>query len=99
MYQGEQTLLETRPTRLISFKYYVLFVLAEALALILFADLVPQIQNAGGRISILGWSLRPVLFFPPSPPSSPQSPSERRRTTSSRTTRSSGAMGSSTSGR
>jgi len=61
MYQGEQTLLETRPTRLISFKYYVLFVLAEALALILFADLVPQIQNAVGTISILGWSLSTIL--------------------------------------
>ncbi|OGS45898.1 MAG: hypothetical protein A3K66_01250 [Euryarchaeota archaeon RBG_16_67_27] len=61
MYQGEQTLLETRPTRLISFKYYVLFVLAEALALILFADLVPQIQNAVGTISILGWSLGTIL--------------------------------------
>ena len=61
MYQGEQTLLETRPTQLISFKYYVLFVLAEALALILFADLVPQIQNAVGTISILGWSLGTIL--------------------------------------
>lgn len=44
-YEGEQTLLETRPTRLISFKFYVLTAIAWVLAIIFFGGLVDRIPN------------------------------------------------------
>ena len=57
MYQGEQTLLETRPTRLISFKYYVATFFAWILAIIFFGGFIDRIPV----ITILGWSSNTIL--------------------------------------
>jgi len=57
MHSGEQTLLVTRPTRLISLRYYVLFVIAEALAVVFFAHLIPQIP----AVTVLGWSSNTIV--------------------------------------
>lgn len=59
MYQGEQTLLETRPTRLISFKFYVATFLSWILAVVFlggFIDRIPAIT-----IPFLGWSSNLLL--------------------------------------
>ena len=61
MYQGEKTLLETRPTRLISFKYYVVFVLAEVVALLFFASLIPPVRDALAGREIFGWSYSTII--------------------------------------
>ena len=46
MYQGEQTLLTTRPTRLISFGYYVLTFLFALGAIASLAGIVPYVPDA-----------------------------------------------------
>src|SRR4030065_1826392 len=59
MYEGEQTLLETRPTRLISFKFYVATFLSWILAVVFlggFIDRIPAIT-----IPFLGWSSNLLL--------------------------------------
>jgi len=64
MYQGEQTLLETRPTRLISFKYYVLMVLSWALSIVFLGGFIEQIPVIP-TTPILGWSSNTIIaiFF------------------------------------
>ncbi len=56
MHSGEQTLLVTRPTRLISFRYYVLFVLFEVLAVVIFAHLIQGIPSR----DVFGWSTNTI---------------------------------------
>lgn len=64
MNQGEQTLLVTRPTRLLSLGYYVLMAFVWAIAGAFLLDLVPFVR--GITIPVLGWSLErfaAVVFF------------------------------------
>jgi uncharacterized membrane protein YdbT with pleckstrin-like domain len=65
MNQGEQTLLVTRPTRLLSLGYYVLMVFLWAIAGAFLLDFVPFVPEAI-TIPVLGWSLETfaaVVFF------------------------------------
>ena len=65
MNQGEQTLLVTRPTRLLSLGYYVLMVFVWAIAGAFLLDFVPFVPE-GITIPVLGWSLETfaaVVFF------------------------------------
>ena len=65
MNQGEQTLLVTRPTRLLSLGYYVLMAFVWAIAGAFLLDLVPFVPE-GITIPVLGWSLETfaaVVFF------------------------------------
>ena len=55
MYEGEQTLLVTRPTRLLSFGFYVLFVILLGAAVAFILDLVPVPE--GIIVPFLGWTL------------------------------------------
>lgn len=59
MYQGEQTLLTTRPTRLISFGYYVLFVLFLAGAVASLAGVLPYLPD--GAVPAIGLSVDVTL--------------------------------------
>lgn len=52
---AEKTLLVTRPTRLISFGYYVLFVLLAAAAFAFLIGFVPYVPDAS--VPLLGWSI------------------------------------------
>jgi len=61
MYEGEQTLLVTRPTRLISFGYYVLFVFMLVLAGALILDLDALVGVPEITVPVLGWSLDNLL--------------------------------------
>jgi uncharacterized membrane protein YdbT with pleckstrin-like domain len=65
MYQGEQTLLTTRPTRLISFGYYVLSLLFGIGAVALLAGIVPFVPNGAVPGLGLSWdaTLASVLAF------------------------------------
>ena len=65
MNQGEQTLLVTRPTRLLSLGYYVLMAFLWAIGAAFLLDLVPFVPEAI-TIPVLGWSLETfaaVVFF------------------------------------
>ena len=65
MNQGEQTLLVTRPTRLLSLGYYVLMAFLWAIAGAFLLDFVPFVPEAI-TIPVLGWSLETfaaVVFF------------------------------------
>lgn len=55
----EKTLLVTRPTRLISLRYYLAFILGLGLATALFLNLVPYVT--GVPVPLLGWSLENLL--------------------------------------
>jgi membrane protein YdbS with pleckstrin-like domain len=60
MYKGEQTLLVTRPTRLLSLGNYVLTIFLWGAALAFLLDLVPYVPE-GIVIPYVGWSLETLL--------------------------------------
>ncbi|MGQ0797077.1 MAG: PH domain-containing protein [Methanobacteriota archaeon] len=65
MQHGEETLLVTRPTRLLSLGYYVLTLFVWGIAGAFLLDLVPYVPE-GVRVPGLGWSLETfaaVVFF------------------------------------
>lgn len=65
MHQGEQTLLTTRPTRLIAFRFYVGAAFFLIVAGIFYFGIVQRFSPGFPSPDILGWSLNTILagFF------------------------------------
>ena len=61
MYSGEQTLLTTRPTRLIGFRYYVAALFLAALAGVFYFRVVQRFAPSVPSPDLGGWNLSTIL--------------------------------------